>query len=121
VSAVIAAQNGGVNGNTLKQICLSAFRWNRNLPGVFGQACFRFEMRAELSAGGCEIISDDIYSEVNFHFHIRSAVKTGNIYLLEGTVIASCKPDLVGKLVVIRSESLGDDNSNLSLTVGSIK
>jgi hypothetical protein len=102
-----------------KPVYLHGCGWNRELPGVFGQICLTFEMRAELNGTGVGTFRDDVHPEVNSQFQVRSARRHGRTYTFEGEVIASRDPSLVGMAVRITAESLGDGRGRASITVGS--
>lgn len=50
VPVAAAAQKGDdeASGNQQDPIYIHGCAWNRDLPGVFGQACFTFEVRAKV-------------------------------------------------------------------------
>jgi hypothetical protein len=91
--------------------------WNRNLPGVFGQACFSFDIRADLGGTGVGTIRDDVHPEVNSQFEITSAEKQRQEYIFSGAIISSQSPDLVGKRITVTAESLGNGMGRASLIV----
>lgn len=101
-------------------IYLNGCAWNRNLPGVFGQACFAFEARAELGGTGVGTIRDDVHPEVNSQFQITRAERTDSRrYTLQGEIIASQTPQLIGNRVTIIAESIGNGQGRASLTIES--
>jgi hypothetical protein len=107
-------------GNQPQPVYLHGCGWNRSLPGVFGQACFTFEMRAEIGGTGVGTIRDDVFPEVNSQFQIHSATRSGrNEYFFQGAIIASRSPDLVGKRVTIVARNLGDGIGRASILVES--
>jgi hypothetical protein len=115
-----AAIPGGDEGERgPKPVYLHGCGWNRALPGVFGQICLTFEMRAELNGTGVGTFRDDVHPEINSQFQIHSARRHGRLYTFEGEVIASRDPSLVGQAVKIVAESLGDGKGKASITVGS--
>jgi len=105
--------------NGPQPIYLNGCAWNRNLPGVFGQACFVFEARAEVGGTGVGTIRDDVYPEINSQFRIDSVTRQGRHYTLGGEIIASQSPEFVGMLVTIDAESLGHSQGRASITVES--
>jgi hypothetical protein len=106
--------------NHNRPIYLNGCAWNRNLPGVYGQACFAFEARAELGGTGVGTIRDDVHPEVNSQFQIVSAKRIdGRRYRLKGKIIASQTPQLVGNLVTIDAESIGNGQGRAALTIES--
>jgi len=106
--------------NHSRPIYLNGCAWNRSLPGVFGQACFAFEARAELGGTGVGTIRDDVHPEVNSQFQITRADRVGgNRYRLEGEIIFSLSPQLVGNHVTINAESIGNGQGRASLTIES--
>lgn len=99
-------------------IYLNGCGWNRNLPGVFGQACFAFEARAELGGTGVGTIRDDVHPEVNSQFQITEAISLRqNEYRFRGPIIASRSPEMVGMIVTIDADSLGNGRGRASMTV----
>lgn len=110
VPAIAVAQSGSdvADGRSRQQpIYLNGCGWNRDLPGVYGQACFVFEVRAEVGGTGVGTIRDDVYPEVNSQFRIDSVVRQRNHYTLSGMITASRSPELIGMLVRIEAESIG--------------
>lgn len=106
-------------GNRPQPIYLNGCGWNRNLPGVFGQACFVFEARAEVGGTGVGTIRDDVYPEINSQFRIDSVIRQRDHYKLSGEITASRSPDMVGLLVTIDAESIGRGQGRASITVES--
>jgi hypothetical protein len=101
-------------------IYLSGCAWNRNLPGVYGQACYVFEARAEVGGTGVGTIRDDVHPQLNSQFQITRAERTGpRRYLLTGPIVASQSPELVGNIVTINAESIGNGQGRASLTIES--
>jgi hypothetical protein len=112
--------SGDRNNHGLQPIYLQGCAWNRNLPGVYGQACFAFEARAELGGAGVGTIRDDVHPQVNSQFQIIRAERiSGQRYLLQGEIIASQTPQLIGNRVTINAESLGNGRGRASLTIES--
>jgi hypothetical protein len=99
-------------------VYLNGCGWNRSLPGVYGQACFAFEARAELGGTGVGTIRDDVHPEVNSQFQITEAVRTGrNQYSFRGRIISSRSPQLIGHQVTIISDYIGNGQARASLTI----
>jgi hypothetical protein len=92
---------------------------NPSLPGIFGQACFQFQMRADLTGGfGFAIISDPVFSEINAHIRIRSVMRAANdTYLFRGGTGKTLDAVLLGKKVEIGVRVLDADNCDVSLTI----
>ena len=93
--------------------------WNRELAGLFGELCLRFEARAVLNGTGVGTFGDDVHPEINSQFEILSARKQGHEYILEGRIISSRDPSLVGMDVEIVSRKTGDGTGKATITVGS--
>ena len=122
VPAAVPAQKAesSETANNLKQMIIfgGISEPNPNLPGVFGQACFQFQMRADIGAGGFGTISDPVFSDVNSHIEINSGkVDLNDFYVFQGTVSRSRSSEMVGKAVTIKCAVLRDGNCNVSLTV----
>lgn len=105
--------------NQARPVYLNGCGWNRSLPGVYGLACFTFEMRAEVGGAGVGTIRDDVYPEVNSQFSITRATRRGNDLSFQGEIIASRSPELVGKRVTITAQYLGQGRGSASLYVES--
>jgi hypothetical protein len=102
-----------------KPVYLYGCGWNRDLPGVFGEVCLTFEMRAELNGTGVGTFGDDVHPEINSQFQINSATRHGHTYTFEGEIISSRDPSLVGMDVRIVAEKKGNGIGSASITVGS--
>ena len=102
-----------------KPVYLHGCGWNHDLPGVFGELCLTFEMRAELNGTGVGTFRDDVHSEVNSQFEIRSARRHGKVYTFEGAITASNDSSMLGMPVKIVAEKTGNDKGKASITVGS--
>jgi len=111
----------GDHDTTPKPVYLHGCGWNRALPGVFGQVCLTFEARAELGGTGVGTFRDDVYPEVNSQFQINSATKHGDVYTLEGEIIAALDQAMVGRPVTIVAESLGDGKGSATMTLGTVE
>jgi hypothetical protein len=109
------------SANNLKQMIIfgGIAEPNPNLPGIFGQACLQFQMRADIGeGGGFGTISDPVFTAVNSHIEIHDGrTDLNDFYVFRGTVKNSNSPDLIGKAVTIRTQVLRDGNCNVSLTV----
>jgi hypothetical protein len=101
-----------------KPVFLHGCGWNHDLPGVFGQVCLTFEMRAELGGTGVGTFRDDVYPEVNSQFEIRKATRHGDVYTFEGEITASHDPSLMGLAVKIVAEKTGTGKGKATITVG---
>jgi hypothetical protein len=101
-----------------KAIYLHGCGWNRALPGVFGEVCLSFDIRAELGGTGVGTLRDDVRPEVNSQVHINSVTKHGDEYTLEGEVIAARDPANVGRPITIVALSLGDGKGSATITIG---
>lgn len=115
------ARPGG-STNNMKQMVLFAGGSEPldNLPGVFGQACFQFQMHANLDgSGGFGTISDPVFTSVNSHVEIHSGrYDLNDMYVFQGTVRHSQSAELMGKTVLVKVQVLPNDNCNVSLTIG---
>src|SRR5215203_2273201 len=126
VPAAIAAQkndNRTSSANNLKQMIVhgGVAEPNPNLPGIFGLACYQFQMRADFETGkGFGTLSDPVYSGINSHIKIHSARRGDEnaVYIFIGTTAASNSSELLGKEVTIKVQVLSDDNCSVSLTIG---
>lgn len=112
------------SGNNLKQMIIfgGVSEPLPNAPGVFGQADFQFQMRANLDGAGAgsgiATISDVYYSEVNSHVKVYSVERGLNdLYTFRGTCQNSRTPELVGKQVIIKVQVLPNDNCDVNLTI----
>ena len=124
VPVVAAAQKSDArpsSGNNMKQMIIfgGVSEPLDNLPGVFGQASFQFQMRANLDgSGGFGTISDPVFTTVNSHVEIHSGrYDLNDMYVFQGTVRNSQSSELMGKAVVIKVQVLPNDNCNVSLTI----
>lgn len=102
-----------------KPVYLYGCGWNRELPGVFGELCLTFDMRAELNGTGLGTFRDDVHPEINSRFEINSATRHGRVYTFDGEIVASRDPALVGMAVTIVAEKLGNGKAKAAFTVGS--
>ena len=104
-----------------KTIYLHGCGWNRALPGVFGEVCLAFDVRAELGGTGVGTLRDDVHPEVNSQVQINSVTKHRDEYTLEGEIIAARDPANVGRPVTIVAESLGDGKGSATITIGTVE
>jgi hypothetical protein len=116
--ALAQAPGEEMPNNGPKPVYLSGCGWNHDLPGVFGEVCLTFDMRAELGGTGVGTFRDDVHPEVNSQFQVTRATHHGKVYTFEGEVIASRDPALVGLPVTIVAEKTGDGKGKASITVG---
>jgi hypothetical protein len=100
-----------------RNVYLQGCGWNHQLPGVFGQVCLTLDVRAQLGSTGLGTFRDDVHPEINSQFQIHSATRRGDVYTLQGEVVSSRDPDLVGKAVRIVAEADGDRATG-TITVG---
>jgi hypothetical protein len=120
--SVAAAERDAGADETLhpnRSVYLWGCGWNRELPGVFGEVCLTFEMRALLNGTGVGTFRDDVHPEVNSQWRVDRVRRHGNTYTFEGEVIASRDPGLVGQPVKIVAKKTGNDQGSASITVGS--
>ena len=68
-----------------KPVYLWGCGWNRDLPGVFGDVCLAFEMRAMLNGTGVGTFRDDVHPEVNSQWRVDRATRHGNTVGPPGT------------------------------------
>jgi hypothetical protein len=101
-----------------KPVYLYGCGWNRELPGVFGELCLTFDMRAELDGTGLGTFRDDVHPEINSQFQINSAKKQGQVHL-RGRGHQVPDPSMVGMAVKIVAEKTGGRKGKASITVGS--
>ena len=118
VAALRGTQKIGDEPHRPRSVYLYGCGWNRALPGVFGEVCLTFDMRAEVGGTGVGTFRDDVHPEVNSQYQINSATKHGDQFTLEGEIISSRSPDMVGRPVTIVAESLGDGKGSATITVG---
>ena len=88
------------------------------MPGVFGEVCLAFDIRAELGGTGVGTLRDDVHPEVNSQVQITSVTKHRDEYILEGEIIAARDPANVGRPIRIVAESLGDGTGSATITIG---
>jgi len=120
--ALTGAQKGddGPSHERSRPIYLHGCGWNRALPGVFGEVCLAFDIRAELGGTGVGTLRDDVHPEVNSQVQINSATKHGDEYTLEGEIIAARDPANVGRPVTIVAQSLGEGEGSATITIGTV-
>jgi hypothetical protein len=122
VPSVAAAERDANGDETLhpdKPVYLWGCGWNRELPGVFGEVCLAFEMRALLNGTGVGTFRDDVHPEINSQWRVDRASRHGNTYTFEGEVIASRDPALVGQPVKIVAKKTASGQGTASIIVGS--
>ncbi len=102
-----------------KPVYLWGCGWNRDLPGVFGDVCLAFEMRAMLNGTGVGTFRDDVHPEVNSQWRVDRATRHGNTYTFEGEVTSSRDVALVGQPVKIVAKKTGNGQASASIIVGS--
>ena len=109
------------SGNNLKQMIIfgGVAEPNPGLPGVLGQACFQFQMRADIGeTGGFGTLSDPMFADVSAHIKFHSGrTDINDVYIFQGTCSRSLNPDFVGKAVTVKVKVMADDNCDLSLTI----
>jgi hypothetical protein len=106
--------------NNPQPIYLHGCAWNRSLPGIYGQACFSFDVRADIQTGaGLGTIRDDVHPQVNSQIQINSVQRRGKEYTLQGVIVASRSPELIGKRVNIVAEWIEEDQGKASITIES--
>jgi hypothetical protein len=97
VPMAIAAQKNDArsgSGNNLKQLIVfgGVAEPLPSLPGVFGQACFQFQMQAVIGGTGIATISDPFFTEINSHIQISSGrLDLNDMYIFQGTVVRSIR------------------------------
>ena len=81
--------------------------WNAELPEVLGELRLTFDIAVRLGGTGLGTFGDDVHPEFNAHFQINSTAKEGNVYTLEGEVVAARDTSLVGTPITILAEVEG--------------
>lgn len=89
------------------------------MPGVYGQACFAFDVRAEIGGTGVGTMRDEVFHEVNSQFAVESVTRSGDGYVLQCVIIASRSPQLIGNRLTISAQNLGNGSALCSITVES--
>ena len=100
-----------------RNVAFSGVGWNRALPGLLGQACLTFDLRAEVGGTGLGTFRDDVYPELNSHFQINSVTNQAKQYTFEGEIIASRDPGMVGTLIRIEAEGADDGTARATITL----
>jgi hypothetical protein len=103
-----------------RSVYLHGCAWNRELPGVFGEICLAFDIRAELGGTGVGTLRDDVHPEVNSQVQINSVTKHRDEYTLEGEIIAARDPANVGRPITIVAQSLSDGKGSAVITIGTV-
>jgi TAT (twin-arginine translocation) pathway signal sequence len=91
--------------------------WNPQLPDVLGELRLTFDIAVRLGGTGLGTLGDDVHPEFNSHFKINSAVAHGNVYTLEGQVVAARDPSMVGMPLTILAEVEGSA-TGVTITLG---
>jgi hypothetical protein len=81
--------------------------WNPELPGVLGELRLTFDIAVRLGGTGLGTFGDDVHPEFNSHFRINSTAKHGNVYTLEGEIVAARDSSMVGMPLTILAEVEG--------------
>ena len=125
VPTAIAAQSNsgrGTSGNNLKQMIIfgGVSEPLPSLPGAFGQACYQFQMCADIggTGGGCATIFDPVFPLVNSQIKMQSGrYDLNDYYVFQGTVQHSMSPDLVGKLVTVKVKVFPADIGDVTISI----
>jgi hypothetical protein len=119
-SVVAAAERevGDEDAHANKPVYLWGCGWNRDLPGVFGEVCLAFEMRALMNGTGVGTFRDDVHPEVNSQWRVDRATRHGNTYTFEGVITSSRDAALVGQPVKIVAKKTANGQASASITVG---
>ncbi len=83
--------------------------WNTALPGVAGELLITFDVRAVIGGTGLGTLADSVHPGINSHVAFNSAIRQGNVYTLQGTVIRSNDASNIGMPVTVVAEVFGDD------------
>jgi hypothetical protein len=81
--------------------------WNSELPEVLGELRLTFDIAVRLGGTGLGTIGDDVHPEFNARFAINSTARHGNVYTLDGEVVAARDPSLAGMPITILAEVEG--------------
>ena len=100
-----------------KAIYLHGMAWNRDLPGLLGQLLLTFDIKVQLGKTGFGTFADDVHPEFNSHFSIDSVKRHGDVYTMNGAIIASRDPASVGTPITIVAEADGD-KTTATITMG---
>ncbi len=117
VAASVPSVAAALPDTMQRDVYLQACGWNHALPGVFGQVCMTVDVRAQLGGTGLGTFRDDVHPEINSQFQITSARRRGDEYTLQGQIVSSRDPAMVGMPVRISVEVDGD-RGNGTITVG---
>ncbi len=100
-----------------KAIYLHGMAWNRDLPGLLGELLLTFDIKVQLGKTGFGTFADDVHPEFNSHFSIDSVKRHGDVYTMNGAIIASRDPASVGTPIAIIAEADGD-KTTATITLG---
>ncbi|HSE39029.1 MAG TPA: twin-arginine translocation signal domain-containing protein [Blastocatellia bacterium] len=93
--------------NTQQVFYAHGMAWNTELPEVLGELRLTFDIAVRLGGTGLGTFGDDVHPEFNAHFAINSTARHGNVYTLEGEVVAARDPSLVGMPITVLAEVEG--------------
>ena len=93
--------------NTQQVFYAHGMAWNTELPEVLGELRLTFDIAVRLGGTGLGTFGDDVHPEFNAHFAINSTARHGNVYTLEGEVVAARDPSMVGMPITIDAEVEG--------------
>ncbi len=120
-AALVAASASSVAlaapDDTQKAIYLHGMAWNRDLPGLLGELLLTFDIKVQLGKTGFGTFADDVHPEFNSHFSIDSVKRHGDVYTMNGAIIASRDPASVGTPITIVAEADGD-KTTATITLG---
>jgi hypothetical protein len=112
-------ESEGTEQPSRKPVYLWGCGWNHQLPGVFGQVCLAFEMRALVNGTGVGTFRDDVHPEINSQWRVERATRHGNTYTFEGKVTASRDPRLMDQPVKIVAKKTGNGTASADIIIGS--
>ena len=107
-------------------IYLHGMVWNRQLTGPMNDWLVRFDAKVDIPIGttpppvtpGFATIGDDFHDGVGSHIRIHSANLKADNLSIEGAIIESKTPALLGQPVRIEGKLVGDSVEGLTLTIG---
>ena len=121
-AALVAASASSVamadHDDTPKAVYLHGMAWNRDLPGLLGELLLTFDIKVQLGKTGFGTFADDVHPEFNSHFSIDSVKRHGDVYTMNGAIIASRDPASVGTPITIVAEADGE-KTVATITMGS--